>query len=76
MKNAILKAIEGGMSRTIYFRHGEYIEELALLHPIFWQSLGKQQGWVDRTWNTRWHQFIDHIAEGGTADGFFAALIK
>lgn len=56
--------------------------------PIFWQALGKQQGWPTGkenipgfiyeklNWLGRWHSFIDHLAEGGSVDKFFEDLLK
>lgn len=55
--------------------------------PEFWQALGKAEGWEGSTYSYRnnnpqdmngylvfWHRFIDHLADGGTPDTFFAAL--
>lgn len=76
-----------------------------LLDHLFWQALGKQQGWgkiVCANCNTdgwtkenecrmcskggigiktedykyHWHNFIDHIAQGGNIDEFFNNLLK
>ena len=52
------------------------------LDPLFWQSLGKAMGWRqdedqwgDRAeWVSQWHRFIDHLAEGGTAESLFEKL--
>ena len=112
MGNAIKKAIEGGYDiswdRLVYEeitdRNNHY-----LLDPLFWQCLGKQQGWVvselgedicfmcgvakyDRLpdceygskhryykrdkWKTEWHNFISHIAVGGSIDDYFNKLLK
>ena len=55
----------------------------ALLDPAFWQSLGKALGWDEGAltsptykggwmWRHQWHRFIDHLADGGTPDSYFA----
>jgi len=59
------------------------------LDPSFWRALGKALGWDKRQWyyNTftkgeesndgwrvNWHRFIDHLAEGGTAETYFETL--
>jgi hypothetical protein len=54
------------------------------LDPSFWQSLGKALGWDERIddgshyakpgWLEAWHRFIDHLAEGKTAESFFETL--
>lgn len=80
MKDAIQKAIEGGWkynySKDIY---------CLWLDPLFWQALGKQQGWseetdfsdiYDKEWTYNLHQFIDHTIEGGEIEDFFKELIK
>ena len=104
-----LEGIEDGVA---YFEHriepdrvsrtSLYVEQI-LLDPLFWQALGKQQGWteIDKIkektikmaggiprnidgingnigYHTLhyWHSFIDHIAEGKSADSFFEGLLK
>lgn len=59
-----------------------------LLDPLFWQALGKAMGWgmkglyegekgqVMEYWIAVWHTFIDHLAEGKSADEFFTELLK
>ena len=58
--------------------------------PNFWQCLGKAMGWeimyrpyksgstrnfdAIQGWLYQWHRFIDHLAEGGTAEEFFNKL--
>ena len=57
--------------------------------PHFWQCLGKAMGWEDEVrlqwkndrvpigdthWLYQWHSFIDYLAEGGTAEGFFKEI--
>ena len=50
--------------------------------PLFWQALGKARGWGDflnetdgrPAWIDRWHRFIDHLASGKDAEGFFKNL--
>jgi hypothetical protein len=52
--------------------------------PSFWQALGKARGWgiepsgsiwqgVEQ-WRIRWHDFIDHLADGKDAESFFNDL--
>ena len=116
MKNAIQKAIEGGYEKERYYfdenGNWDYVEDLYLLDPLFWQCLGKAMGWKDEvcgrcggylqenksvvnnarlcgensdcwdsgltieTYKYHWHNFIDHIADGGTPDDFFNNLIN
>jgi len=58
--------------------------------PSFWQCLGKAMGWeimyrpyksgstrnfdAIQGWLYQWHRFIDHLAEGGTAEEFFKEI--
>lgn len=85
MKEAIKRAIEGG------FKHQSsksYSHQIATLNPIFWQALGKAEGWPKisaypresdnefETWKMTWHQFIDHLAVGKDADSYFNELLK
>lgn len=60
------------------------------LDPLFWQSLGKAMGWKDEKeydgggahwkikgqWKREWHRFIDHLAEGKTAEEYFKEIMK
>ena len=62
------------------------------LDPAFWQALGRARKWtIDedfkhwqgtvaewkaRFWKTHWHNFIDHLAIGRDAEGFFGQLAK
>ena len=60
--------------------------EGTLLDPTFWQALGKALGWrkeqaavamsrvTEPAWQSSWHRFIDHLAEGNTAESFFERL--
>lgn len=63
-----------------------------LLDPTFWQALGKAEGWGNisldgavwksgrdgyiNVWQSYWHDFIDHLASGKSADAFFEELLK
>lgn len=55
--------------------------EEALLDPLFWQSLGKAEGWNDVNfehtpeWERHWHGFIDHLIAGKDTDSFFDNLL-
>ena len=58
------------------------------LDPTFWQALGKARLWwkqnepmppkgserIAPEWYDHWHRFIDHLADGGNAEEFFASL--
>jgi len=121
MENAIKKSIEGGYSWEQRKNALDTIKATSdiLLDPLFWQALGKQQGWgrdyfheddgktywdfdyhcplcgaIETntedgcpedcrydvaeiiSWQYEWHNFIDHIAQGGNIDEFFNNLIK
>ncbi len=54
-----------------------------LLDPLFWQSLGKALNWkIDKSrvglheWKIRWHEFTEHLINGGEAEKFFNQLLK
>lgn len=63
---------------------------LMLIDPLFWQSLGKAEGWTcdddgecenevclgKDGWKIMWHRFIDHIIEGKPIDDFFTTLLS
>ena len=87
IEQVIQKAIEGGYERTKrnYTRElGRFHVCEIVLDPLFWQALGKSMGWngVNHlapempTW--RWreylHDFLDHIADGGTIESYFEQL--
>ncbi len=43
--------------------------------PDFWKALAKARKWEDvNAWRFHWHRFIDHLADGGDVESFFAAL--
>ena len=59
------------------------------LDPLFWQALGKAMRWktiadigrgphirsdTQPEWLYHWHSFIDHLAEGKSAESFFQEL--
>lgn len=73
MEKAIEKAIEGGYPHRWYIPSGmdfhEQVEftkrefkepEEILLDPLFWQCLGKQQGWKENVWICH----IDGVIDG------------
>lgn len=92
MEKAIKKALEGGYSLSGYSKSNPktYIADEKqyelFLDPLFWQCLGKQQGWAkreDRTfeaemecWQARQHGLIDYINAGKSIDSFFEELLK
>ena len=60
-----------------------------LLDPKFWRVLGRAMGWkehpeadsptrppfaISDEWYMVWHEFIDHLANGGDRDEFFKKL--
>ncbi len=55
--------------------------ESILLDRLFWQALGKAEGWnenrdsISNNWNFYWHKFIDHLATGGNINSFFEELL-
>ena len=90
IETAIKKAIEGG-----YIYTKEYTQESMdflvktfvahqwqiLYDPLFWQALGKAEGWSadpesGHYWLEQWHHFIDHIASGKSVDSFFEELLS
>lgn len=65
-------------------------KERIFLDPLFWKALGKSLGWDEledgRKWESakfgfmpvckyRWHCFIDHLADGKSAESFFEELL-
>jgi hypothetical protein len=43
--------------------------------PDFWKALATARKWQDvNAWRFHWHRFIDHLADGGDVESFFAAL--
>lgn len=56
------------------------------IDPLFWQALGKAEGWKDTEiqlpWKMnleymrQWHHFIDSLAQGESPDDFFKNIIK
>lgn len=96
METAIKKAIEGGYQSwvfggdTVHAPHCNFFS-IILLDPLFWQCLGKAEGWnpVGETvpswdggrvlhgeWLSYWHSFINHLAEGKEVESFFNELLK
>jgi hypothetical protein len=51
---------------------------MIFLDPSFWQSLIKAIFDMNKTsrtwWKHEWHRFIDHLADGKSAEQFFADL--
>lgn len=86
MEKAIQKAIEGGYSMMQWEeKYMPEIYESYLLDPLFWQAIGKTMGWEkfytpylrgQTEWQSNWHRFIDHLAEGKDAENFFNELLK
>jgi len=91
MEKAIRFAVEGGFKlREIHLEETAWGAEMAyphiLLDPLFWQALGKQQGWIEGIdkytgdsvceWRSNVHSFIAHIMDGKDVDSFFNNLLK
>lgn len=89
MEQAIDIALKNGFSCPRHIAL-EYWGE-TLLDPLFWQALGKQQGWdftrrtgtvLDKLperrheWERHWHGLITHLSNGGDIDTFFNNLLK
>lgn len=77
IQQALQKAKENGYIEGP--TNGEGVDswpEVALIDPLFWQSLGKAMGWSPMygEWKTKWHRFIDHLAEGKDINSFFENL--
>ena len=86
MENLIFLRYRGmgkNAEREVFLRY-------IFLDPDFWKCLGKAIGWeimyrpyksgstrnfdAIQGWLYQWHRFIDHLAEGGTAEEFFKEL--
>ena len=82
IEQAKQKAIDGGFE--IHNSVVGWNIPLPLFDPLFWQALGKAMGWNGvnylapemTTWQWRdyLHDFIDHIADGGTIESYFEQL--
>ena len=88
MAEAIKRAIKGGWAdeEALVFTKDRSFETkmrlcVILLDNLFWQALGKAEGWGNQEefhsiWKYHWHSFIDHLAEGKDIDSFFNNLLK
>lgn len=98
MEKAIEKAIDiGGYEVPAWALVGwergtKYQWRSFLIDSLFWQALGKAEGWQEKTdkilgteigfsppeltWKYQWHRLIDHLAEGKDAESFFTNLLK
>jgi len=86
IQQAIETAIWGGwiVTKDSFHKEGNYNYAAVLLKPLFWQALGKAMGWrvIDLGlrqsggiyWLDEWHRFIDHLAEGKSAESWFEGL--
>ena len=59
--------------------HNVQCWEQIVLEPAFWQALGKARDWtvnipVRKDWRYYWHRFIDHLADGHSAEQFLEIL--
>jgi hypothetical protein len=82
IRDAVHAAIAGGWDFNKGIIGGVLISQVAFLDPLFWESLGKTLGWehlnattLSQNGRLSWHQmwviFIDYLAQGETAEGFF-----
>lgn len=89
MKNALIKAMEGGYEYKGFDHDGSIRPtanpELCLLDKDFWVCLGKSLGWGKdeqflkdwgEEWLYHWHGFIDHLSQGKDPEDFFNNLTK
>jgi len=89
IEQAIQKAIKEGGYKMQWDKGLESAYPFrALLDEKFWQALGKAMGWSigeeynginyesshSGEWKRKWHQFIDHLAEGKTIESYFENL--
>ena len=73
-----------GTPRVNEYKHGEIEGSIQgyVLDKDFWQALGKSLGWENNDklnpyptyWENSWHHLIDHLAQGGTVEEYFAGL--
>lgn len=90
MEKAINKAIKEGYKDNLIYGE-EYVEKFhkykIFLDPLFWQALGKAEGWkheesrdregrLNGDWITHWEDFIHHLAEGKDINTFFEELLN
>lgn len=85
VQQAIEKAIEGGWDKSQNEKLFPFVRD-TWSDPLFWQSLGKALGWNEthtdgkkkwlewHKWKFEWHRFLDFLAEGKSAEEFFATL--
>lgn len=93
-EKAIQKAREGGyenltVSQYNLFKDGKLRWQIYTSDPLFWQSLGKAQGWWDGfmpawrpkgqerkpEWIEQRDRFIGHLDSGQDAESFFKKII-
>lgn len=89
-KLAIEKAISGGYMSPNLLGVGVGYYNDVFLDPLFWQSLGKAEGWPQdenipeitfgiwerERWLGKWHRFIDSLADGNTPEQYFENLLS
>jgi hypothetical protein len=81
-QEAIVRAMNSGWNQINSLGVFKGVDAM-VLDPLFWQSLGKDQGWADsdkyddyqKHWLYFWHRFTDHLAEGKDAESFFQELL-
>jgi hypothetical protein len=76
--------MDGGWNERKFFEKETHLCQAILLDPLFWQSLGKAMGWgiepSGSIWQGKqqcliyWHDFIDALAEGQTAEQYFETI--
>lgn len=88
MDKFIQGAIKEGYKNEVLFSNGDmkyqHSREVILLDPEFWKLGGKSEGWgkgltkfgKSVVWKRNWHDFIDHLANGGEINSFFEDLLN
>lgn len=74
----LVKAKTGG-----YEKSSDQLDHADLLNPLFWQALGKVEGWLPgpgfttehhASWDCKMHDMVDALAEGKTIEAYFETL--
>ena len=77
METAIKRAQEGGYEGYgLTLDSGAVIYDRFLLDPLFWQALGKAEGWPQGIEEEMAHQMLHSLFVGKDIDTFFSDLLK
>lgn len=88
MEQAIKRAKTGGYDVIAKAPSYNIYSEM-YLDPLFWQALGKAEGWGQKhdmeydddgitpipDWQYNWHRYIDHLIEGRDPEEFWKELL-